>query len=161
MTSTRTKLIVGSAGLVAGAGLLTAPALASAATTDSSHDMHLRAVSVSDTPLDLGAKGYSAGDVELGAANLTRGGAHVGWAVLSCTTARVGRASADQLCVFALHLPHGQLVAEGSVRAGAKGPGTFSLAITGGTGRYRTARGALRVTASNGSSVPLDVRLAG
>ena len=52
-------------------------------------------------------------------------------------------------------------VATGAVRSAQQGPGTFSLAITGGTGRFREARGELLVTATSGNSVPITVELAG
>ena len=64
---------------------------------------------------------------------LTRGGKTVGWNDGSCLTTSVSAKTADQLCQFVLHLPDGQIVADGAVRSGPNGPGTFPLAITGGT----------------------------
>ena len=47
----------------------------------------------------------------------------------------------------------------GTVVSGRRGQGTFVLPIVGGTGRYATAAGQLRVTASEGASpVRVDLR---
>lgn len=160
MTSTRTKLIAGSLGVAAGVAVVATPMLTASAAASGPRGFTLHAVAAHESSIDLGTKGFSAGDTDLSADTLTQHGKRAGWADVSCTTAWVGRQAADQICVFDLHLTHGQIVAQGSVRSGPQGPGTFALAITGGTGRYRTARGAVHVTASNGRSVPIQVLLA-
>ena len=109
--------------------------------------------------IDLGKSGFSAGDESPFVAPLTRHGHHVGHAVGNCTTARVAR-TADQLCEFVLVLgSKGQITAEGAVRAGQSGPGTFQLPIVGGTGHYQGAAGHLSVTAGSGASFPIKVSL--
>jgi len=162
MISTRTKIAAGSASLLAVAAVVTVPALlgsASAAAAPGEFTVH--AVHGADATIDAGRKGFSAGDDELATMHLMRAGKTVGWGATECITVHVGRAQAEQLCTFALHFGRGQIVAAGAVRSGPQGPGTFSLAITGGTGRYRNAQGQLLVTATSGRSVPITVELTG
>jgi hypothetical protein len=113
----------------------------------------------SDSTIDLGKSGFSAGDQDLFTGRLTRGSAQAGHLTGSCTTARVGRTSADQLCEFVLRLTHGQITAAGTVRSGQQGPGTFKLPILGGSGAYRTAAGQIAVSATNGRTFPITVSL--
>ncbi len=156
-------LITGITVVAAGAG--TAAALATTGTasagtaTASAKVFDLAAHQSHDSAIDLGANGFSAGDEDLAVATLTRGGNRVGRLVLSCTTAHVGKASADQLCEFVMSLRGGQITAAGTVRAGQSGPGTFSLPILGGTGRYQGAGGQISVTSTNGGTVPIQVTL--
>jgi hypothetical protein len=149
--------------LAAGAGTVAAVTSvdsASAGTaTASARSFTVHAHHGSDTPLDLGQNGFSAGDQDLFTGALTRSGTHVGRLVGSCTTARVGRSSADQLCEFVLRLRKGQITASGSVGSTSQGPGTFSLPILGGTGRYQGAAGQIAVTSSNAKSIPITVSL--
>lgn len=112
-----------------------------------------------DAGIDLGKTGFSAGDQDLFTGSVDRHGSRVGHLVGSCTTARVGRSTADQLCEFVLRLGHAQITASGSVSSTAKGPGTFALPIVGGTGRYGGARGQITVTATNGNTVPITISL--
>jgi hypothetical protein len=113
----------------------------------------------SESDLDLGKTGFSAGDQDLFTGALTRHGKHVGRLVGSCTTARAGRSSADQLCQFVLRLGRSQINASGTVSAGKQGPGTFVLPIVGGSGRYRRANGQIAVTATSGATFPITVAL--
>jgi hypothetical protein len=161
MTITRKTIIGGALGVAVGAALIATPMLTASASAGPGRDFTVRARNNTDMTIDNGAKGFSAGDVDVSAATLTRGGKRVGWLAATCTNTRVGRSSADQLCQFALHLGRSEVIAEGAVRAGEQGPGTFALAITGGTGRYQQARGQVLVTATNGKSVPLRVELRG
>jgi hypothetical protein len=112
-----------------------------------------------DDNIDLGHTGFSAGDQDLFTARLTRSGMHAGRLVGSCTTVRVGKSTADQLCEFVLRLHHGQLTATGTVTSTQQGPGTFMLPIVGGTGRYHSAAGQITVTATSGDTFPIAVSL--
>jgi hypothetical protein len=158
----RTRTILTTA-LGATAVAASAVALAAASTAapagPATHTFTVKLHQTSDKSIDLGKKGFSAGDEEIGAAEVTRHGQRAGWADLSCSTVRVGRTSADQICEFVLHLGGAQLTASGSVRAGKHGPGTFALPILGGTGTYRGASGQLAITATNGSTVPVTIEL--
>lgn len=150
---------------VVAAGAATAAALATTGTASagtaasSARTFTVKAHHGSDSNIDLGHAGFSAGDEDLLVASLTRGGKHVGHMVGNCTTARVGARSADQLCEFVLKLPHGQVTAAGTVHAGQSGPGAFELPILGGTGRYQGASGQIAVTATSGATIPIQVSL--
>jgi hypothetical protein len=160
MISTRTKIAAGSTSLLAVAAAVTVPALlgsATAATT--ANEFTVRALNGAQTTIDAGRKGFSAGDDDLGTMHLRRSGKSVGWGIIDCLTVHVGPSHAVQQCTIALHFGKGQIVATGAVRSGQQGPGTFSLAITGGTGRYRNAQGQMLVTATSGNSIPITVQL--
>jgi hypothetical protein len=146
-----------SAAGAAAALVLTAGGHAAATTSQS---FRLAAHGQSEHNIDLGQKGFSAGDYDVHSDRLTHAGKRVGWDVGTCLTNSVTRTRAVQTCEFVLHLGKGELDARGAIASGPAGPGTFSLAIVGGTGQYRDATGVLRVTTSNTNSVPLvvDVR---
>jgi hypothetical protein len=149
----------GTAGVLAATGTANAGTAATASdTAAASRTFTVTVHHGSDTDLDLGRSGFSAGDQSLFTGAITRHGTHVGHVVGSCTTARVSK-TADQLCEFVLHLGKAQITALGSVRAGKQGPGTFLLPIAGGTGTYRTAAGQIAVTATNGKTFPITVSL--
>ena len=139
----------------------TAVGSASAGTTpaDRAGSFTVRAHHGTDSSLDLGKAGFSAGDQDLFTGALTRNGKHAGRLVGSCTTVRVGRSTADQLCEFVLHLGRAQITASGSVSSTQRGPGTFALPVLGGTGRFQGAAGQIAVTATNGRTFPITVSL--
>ena len=160
--STIRTLITGATVVGAGAGaaaVLAATGSASAGTAAASGSFTVRAQHGSDASLDLGASGFSAGDQDLFTGALTRHGHHAGRLVGTCTTVRAGGSTADQLCEFVLKLGRGQITASGTVSSGQSGPGTFVLPILGGTGPYHDAGGQIAVTATNGSSFPIQVSL--
>jgi hypothetical protein len=160
--STIRSLIAGAAVVSTAAGIglgLAATGSASAGTAATSGSFLLHAHNATESNIDLGKGGFSAGDQDLMVASLARQGKAVGRLVGNCTTVRVGKASADQLCEFVLHFGKGQITASGTVRSGQAGPGTFVLPILGGTGRYQGATGQIAVTATNGKSIPIQVTL--
>lgn len=162
MSSIRT-LVTGAtviAAVAAGAAALATTGTASAGTAAaSSRSFTVTAHQGSDSSVDVGDAGLSAGDEDLVVAPLFRGGKHVGRMVGSCTTARVAAQSLDQLCEFVLYLPHGQVTTSGTVHAGQSGPGTFALPILGGTGRYQGAGGQMTISAGSGGTIPIKVSL--
>jgi hypothetical protein len=154
-----TRRLIAAGAVVAGLATVTAAAAhAQAAPAATPAQFTVQARHWSHTSVDNGHKGFSAGDVAIDADHLYQHGSRVGAAIVSCTTARVGK-SADQLCEFVLTIHGAQLVAEGTVRSTQSGPGSFRLAITGGTGRYEGAAGHLSMTASNSSKLPISVSL--
>jgi hypothetical protein len=56
----------------------------------------------------------------------------------------VPRVSATLQCVATLSLPKGQITVQG-LPTFTEGPASFFLAITGGTGAYKTAHGQVKV----------------
>jgi hypothetical protein len=119
----------------------------------------LVAKGVQETNIDLGKKGFSQGDQELVALDLFRDGKKIGEAGNLCQFVRVTKASATDLCQVDMSLPKGQITAGGLVTSTPAGPGTFFLAITGGTGAYRTAHGQVKVTATATNEVPITLYL--
>jgi hypothetical protein len=108
-----------------------------------------------DADLDLGASGPSIGDRFIFSGNLVRNGKRVGVGAGDCVTVlfRPGpdpqgepEAATDQ-CTATLSLPKGQITAQGLVDR--TGPLPITLAITGGTGAYRTAHGELETSGPN------------
>lgn len=154
MTSKRTlaTAVAVTTGAVAAAGAV----LAGPATAGGSQTLDLTAHHISDSSIDVGAKGFSAGDYDVHKDRLVRSGTTIGWEVGNCLTIRVAK-TADELCEMVLHLPHGQIVASGAVHAGPQGPKSFVLGITGGTGRYDDARGTLSLTPGSGDTIPVTV----
>jgi hypothetical protein len=114
---------------------------------------------VQETSVDLGKKGFSQGDQEIVGLNVFRGGKKIGEAGQVCQFVRVTKSSATDLCQIALSLPKGQVTAQGLVKSTAAGPGTFFLAITGGTGAYQTAHGQMKITATTTNEVPVTLYL--
>jgi hypothetical protein len=121
--------------------------------------IRLVAKGVQETNVDLGKKGFSQGDQELVALNLFRGGKKIGEAGNLCQFVRVTKASAADLCQVDMSLPAGQITTGGLVRSTPAGPGTFFLAITGGTGAYQTAHGQVKITATTTNQVPITLYL--
>jgi len=144
-------VLVALATVVATLGLTSSSAQARASFT-------VRAHHGTESDLDLGASGFSAGDQSLFVAPLTRSGHAYGRLVGSCTTVRA-QATADQLCEFVLHMPQGQITASGTFRSGPAGPGSYSLPVLGGTGRYQRASGQINITSTRTASFPIQIVL--
>ncbi|MCW7991014.1 hypothetical protein XF35_38790 [Streptomyces platensis subsp. clarensis] len=62
-------------------------------------------------------------------------------------------------CAADLTLPLGQLTAQGRFTVTAAGPGNIDFAITGGTGRYRTAHGSVHAVNVSDTETNLTVHL--
>jgi hypothetical protein len=155
--------------LAAGAALLLAigsvtVAFASSSTSRSADHRGVQVIQLiakggHETNIDLGSKGFSAGDQELVAANLVQDGKRVGEVGSVCQLVRVAKSSAACLDTFTLSLPKGQITTQGLVTSTPAGAGTFALAITGGTGAYQTAHGQMKVTSTSTDEVPLTLYL--
>jgi hypothetical protein len=119
-----------------------------------------------ETDLDLGASGPSVGDRFSVFGDLVRNGTRVGVAGYECVTLlyRPGPdpagppAALTDLCSGALALREGQITVQGLVDR--TGPVPVTIAVTGGTGAYRTAHGELQTSGPNqAGDEPLIVRL--
>lgn len=128
------------------AALLVAAPLASATTPDSSTgrraDQHteivqLDAKQVRSDKVDLGKKGISPGDGIVIAEDLHRGGKKIGDHSVVCTYIRV--TPGELQCVGTFSLPEGQVTSQALLQLPATS--SVDIAITGGTGDYRSARG--------------------
>jgi hypothetical protein len=107
--------------------------------------------------IDLGAPGPSLGDEFVASETLSRRGHEVGEAGIVCTTTEVvGPYDVQTLhCVATLSLRKGQITLQGLIEVqGMDDPGPFTVAITGGTGKFRGASGEARIRArANGTTV--------
>jgi allene oxide cyclase-like protein len=121
-----------------------------------------------ETDLDLGDSGPSGGDRFSVFGDLVRNDKQVGVAGYECVTllfrpgpdpAGQPEALTDQ-CVGTLSLPKGQITMQGLVDRGATGSLPITIAITGGTGAYRTAHGELQTSGPNEQGdEPLTLKL--
>ncbi|MFI0907134.1 hypothetical protein ACH4TE_27000 [Streptomyces sioyaensis] len=149
------------------AALLFCPQTASAATgTAGDHYpreevFQLTAQQTQGTFVDVdGSSGPSQGDEFVISGNLLRGGVPVGTYSQICTLTRTAPADEfDLQCAADLALPLGQLTVAGRFTVTGAGPGNIDLAITGGTGRYRTAHGTVHGNNVSDTETQLTVRL--
>ena len=98
--------------------------------------------------LDLGAPGPSLGDEFIASETLFRRGHEVGEAGIVCTATEVVPPYDVQTfhCVGTLSLRKGQITLQGLIEVqGMDDPGPFTVAITGGTGKFRGASGEARI----------------
>lgn len=140
------------AGLVAmlAAGILAATSAGSGSTAST---IRLYEHDTSQASIDLGAPGDSEGDqfVFAGNASERKGGTKLGRAAGSCTTMSTG-GGGEVLCVVNFALRNGQIATQGVlVASDLFGGKKLTYPITGGSGRYRDARGAATV------QIPQDI----
>lgn len=109
----------------------------------------LLAKEVQETFVDAGDPDYSQGDVFVFNNHLFRGDKKVGEDGGACTVSRVASDGASTVhCSGSNSLPGGQIATAGLIDYG---PGEefkqnpYALPITGGTGKYRTARGEVTI----------------
>jgi hypothetical protein len=115
-------------------------------------------VNVSDQTFNLGSgHGIAVGYVELVANKLMQGGRQIGHDGESFTVTRFGNGSADELASSVEVLARGQIDLSGLVTSTPSGPGTFQLAVTGGTGGYQDARGYATVVPGNSPTVTIHL----
>ncbi|MGW2328628.1 allene oxide cyclase barrel-like domain-containing protein [Streptomyces sp. NPDC001700] len=112
--------------------------------------------------VDVGPPGPSQGDEFVISGDLLQGSAVVGHYGEVCTLTRVGPVvdSFDQQCVGTLTLPDGDITIQGLISVTAAGPeADINLAITGGTGRYRTAHGFVHAVPVDATDTSFTVHL--
>ncbi|GAA2324672.1 dirigent protein [Streptomyces caniferus] len=107
-----------------------------------------------------GSGGPSLGDEYVVSGNLFRGSTAVGTYSEICTLTRfIPTDEFDLQCAADLALSQGQLTVQGRFTVTTAGPGNIDLAITGGTGRYRTAHGYLHAVNVTDTETNLTVHL--
>ncbi|MFE6738983.1 allene oxide cyclase barrel-like domain-containing protein [Streptomyces tubercidicus] len=107
-----------------------------------------------------GSSGPSQGDEFVISGNLLRGAVPVGTYSQICTLTRTAPGDEfDLQCAADLALPLGQLTVQGRFTVTGAGPGDIDLAITGGTGRYRTAHGSVHADNVSDTETHLTVHL--
>jgi hypothetical protein len=137
--------------VLAAAGVSVAAASSDDASTYREQTIRLVARQTGSTVLVLAEPGHGpVGNQFLGTDDLYRNGRKVGDDASACQfMADLGEAGGRFQCLATLSLPEGQLTAQGLITQTEGGDQPVALAITGGTGAYRTAHGQVRVTQVN------------
>jgi hypothetical protein len=99
--------------------------------------------------VDVGRKGFGAGDEEVSSMTLEVGGKAAGKGSITCQAVRVSRKSEDEQCSGVLALHEGSITFTGLNTFRRGGPAPFDWAVTGGTGAYSEAIGYLHVIPGN------------
>lgn len=156
---TKVRMQAAAAVLVAaGAGVAIVAAAPGSATPASQTTISFTEHQTSDQNFNLGSgHGIAVGAVELSANSLMQVSRQIGRDGVSCTITRLSAQSADDLCSDTLALANGQIDLAGLVPSTPRGPGTFQLAVTGGTGRYQHARGYANVAPSQNPKVTVHL----
>ncbi|ADI12167.1 hypothetical protein SBI_09049 [Streptomyces bingchenggensis BCW-1] len=148
------------------AALLACAAPASAVgddTYDPSHQetlFHLITQPTDQSFLDLDGLGPSQGDELIISGNVLQNSQQVGTFSEVCTITRVAPPDqSDLLCEGTLVLPQGQITFQGRFTIMAGGPSDVTLAITGGTGVYRTAHGFIQAVNPGAAQTEIVVHL--
>jgi FlaG/FlaF family flagellin (archaellin) len=133
--------------VLAGAAVTVATASSTGASTPRPETIRLVAKQTQATVLVLAATGHGpVGNQFLTTDEVFRQGRKVGDDATVCqVVAEPGHGSRRFHCVAPVSLPEGQLTAQGLATVTETSPQPFTLAITGGTGAYRTAHGQFQV----------------
>ena len=164
----RSKLAV--AALAAASLAFGGVTLASASSNGSSGDnraqtMNLFSLTVQIEFIDLGPEGFSLDDQQVFSDDLfdKKGGTKLGFDDGVCTIVRVEDAklgSGTAEGVVTLSLADGQIALQGLVSfVGNEPPPPFDIAITGGTGAFKDARGTVTVEETSETEANLTVDL--
>jgi allene oxide cyclase-like protein len=121
-----------------------------------------------EAEIDLDPTGPSLGDRFVFSNRVFRGDRQVGMLGVECTVTRLepnpvpeGQepTSATVNCVGTIQLPRGQVTLQGLIVFSEEAGDRFTIAITGGTGAYRTAHGEATVTENEDEDAPDGLRL--
>jgi len=157
MTTIRTRTAAAALAVAAIGGTIVA-ITAAAAPASAGTTITFTQTAISDRTFNLGsAHGFAVGYVELVATKLMQGGRQIGHDGESYTVTRLGNGSADELVSAVEVLAHGQIDLSGLVTSTPSGPGTFQLAVIGGTGNYQDARGYATVVPGNSPTVTIHL----
>jgi hypothetical protein len=141
-------LVLAAAGMTIAAASSSSASGAASSQPARTQTIHLVAKQTQATLLELAAPGHGpVGNQFLGTDDLFRNGRKVGNDATACQfMADLGPAGGRFQCVATVSLPDGQLTIQGLLTQAEGGLKPFILAITGGTGAYRTAHGQVQVT---------------
>ncbi len=127
--------------------------------------LHLVAKEVDSTFLDLGDADFSLGDQFAFTNDLFRNGVKVGEDGGLCVVTRLTPNGASTWkCVGSNVLPGGQITVQGLVTYGPGeeiNPDPYLFAITGGTGKYKNARGEVKIEEVSGVKLRATFRIIG
>ena len=150
------------AGVLVAAGasvaIVTAAQAAPAAPSRAGQTISYTETPISDHTFNLGSgHGDAVGFVELAANKLIQAGTQIGTDGENCTMTRLGGGTADSLCSVTDVFAGGQIDLAGLVTSTQQGPGTFQVAVTGGTGQYTGARGYAVIVAAQHPRVTIHL----
>ena len=129
-------------------------------TTASGDDsFRVTAVSNQSEEIDLGATGESLGDQIVFSDDVYKHGRLIGSLDGVCTTTRVDTEAFHLHCVVTLTLPKGQLALQDTIRFDEDFDDRFTIAITGGTGRYDASAGEAHVRFVSDTETKIKVEL--
>ena len=118
---------------------------------------------VSEQYLDLGAPDFSEGDQFIFTNDLYSGDRKIGEDGGVCVVTRLTQEGAATLACNGVNtLPGGQVAVQGLVTYGPEEEfkaDPYHVAITGGTGKYRKARGTVRIQETAGHEYPVVFRI--
>jgi hypothetical protein len=137
------RLYAGMLAVVVLGVLMSGPAVA-AADAKGKRALRIVATELQFQFLDFTTPGPSLGDELVFSERLSRRGRSVGVSGVVCTATQVEAPYDDLMfhCVGTLKLRRGQITLQGLIEVqGEDDPGPFTVAITGGTGRYKGAGG--------------------
>ncbi|MFD7614405.1 dirigent protein [Streptomyces sp. NPDC059828] len=110
--------------------------------------------------IDVDPTGSSQGDELVATGTVFRSGSEVGRYDEVCTVTRVESSGGFTFqCQVTLTLPDGQLTVQGVFPITESGAGEITLAITGGTGKYRTAKGYVEAVNTSDTVSEVEVHL--
>jgi hypothetical protein len=156
MTTIRRRTAAAALAVAAVGGTIAAITAAAPAPTGTA--ITFTGVSISDRTFNLGSgHGIAVGYVELTADKLMQGGRQIGHDGETFTVTRLGAGSADGVVSAVEVLARGQIDLSGLVTSTPAGPGTFQLAVTGGTGNYQDARGYATIVSGNTPTVTIHL----
>ena len=133
---------------------------------DHARVLHLVLRHTQDTDVDLGASGPSVNDRFSVFGDVLQDGQKVGTGGYDCVTLNFQAGATPQpepaaltdQCTGTFALPRGQITVQGLVdRVGGTLP--IAVAVTGGTGAYRTAHGQVETSGPTDGDEPFTVRL--
>jgi hypothetical protein len=133
---------------------------------DHARVLHFVLRHVQDTDVDLGASGPSVNDRFSVGGDILLDGEKVGTGGYDCVTLLFQAGATPQAepaaltdqCTGSFTLPRGQITVQGLVdRVGGTLP--IAIAVTGGTGAYRTAHGELSTSGPTDGTEPFTLRL--
>lgn len=157
MTTIRMRTAAAALAVAAVGGTIIA-VTAAAAPASAGTTISFTQTNISDRTFNLGSgHGFAVGYVELVANKLMQGGKQIGHDGQSYTVTRLGAGSADELVSAVEVLAHGQIDLTGLVTSTPSGPGTFQLAVTGGTGNYQDAQGYATVVPGSAPKVTIHL----
>lgn len=125
---------------------------------DGGRTIRLVARSVTEAELNLGETSFGPGDRFVFSEDLYRDDEKVGESGGECTITRLVGEVATANCVASLTLPGGQITVQGLAEFSDENP-PVTVAITGGSGRYREADGEFTVETISATEDRFTIRL--